>query len=67
MEPEALVKMLRRWEGYVTQGIFSLSPENTHAFWVAPGAFWELAPQRDGENALKALDGSGLVVFKVGP
>lgn len=65
MRPEALAKMLSRWEDYVKQGIFGLGPESTYAFWVAPGGFWEIAPGRDGEDAGKVLDGSSLVVFKV--
>ncbi|KAG8705161.1 hypothetical protein FRC08_001809 [Ceratobasidium sp. 394] len=65
MQPEALAKMLARWEDYVKEGVFALSPESTHAFWVAPGGYWEIAPGRDGEEVGKLLDGSGLVVFKV--
>ncbi|KAF8596598.1 DUF89 domain-containing protein [Ceratobasidium sp. AG-I] len=64
MRPEALAKMLARWEGYVKQGVFGLSPESTYAFWVAPGGYWEIAEGLDGENAGKILDGSGLVIFK---
>ncbi|KAG8744792.1 hypothetical protein FRC10_009440 [Ceratobasidium sp. 414] len=64
MQPEALTKMLTRWEDHVKKGVFALSPESTHAFWVAPGGYWEIAPGRDGEEIGKALDGSGLVVFK---
>lgn len=56
--------MLARWEGYVKQGVFGLSPESTYAFWVAPGGYWEIGPGLDGENAGKILDGSGLVIFK---
>ena len=64
MHPEALAKMLTRWEGYVKQGVFGLSPESTYAFWVAPGGYWEIAEGLDGGNAGKILDGSGLVIFK---
>ncbi|KAG8771112.1 hypothetical protein FRC12_003856 [Ceratobasidium sp. 428] len=63
-QSEALTKMLMRWERYAEKGVFALSPESTHAFWVAPGGYWEIAPGRDGEEVGKALDGSGLVVFK---
>ncbi|KAG8700609.1 hypothetical protein FRC09_005848 [Ceratobasidium sp. 395] len=63
-QSNALTKMLMRWEQYVEKGIFALSPESTHAFWVAPGGYWEITPGRDGEEVGKALDGSGLVVFK---
>ncbi|KAG8754027.1 hypothetical protein FRC12_011337 [Ceratobasidium sp. 428] len=64
MQSKALTKMLMRWEQYVEKGVFALSPERTHAFWVAPGGYWEITPGRDGEEVGKALDGSGLVVFK---
>ncbi|KAB5591772.1 Protein-glutamate O-methyltransferase C1393,13 [Ceratobasidium theobromae] len=62
--PEALKKMASRWEEYAEKAVFALSPEDMYAFWVAPGGFWEIAPGRDGEAVGKALDGSGLVIFK---
>ncbi|QRW13860.1 protein-glutamate O-methyltransferase C1393,13 [Ceratobasidium sp. AG-Ba] len=64
MQPDSLSKMVARWQAYVKQGVFKLSPESTHAFWVAPGGYWEIAPGRDGEEVGKLLDGSGLVIFK---
>ncbi|EUC60690.1 venom protein, partial [Rhizoctonia solani AG-3 Rhs1AP] len=57
---ESLEHMVERWEGYVQTGIFTLGPEETYAFWVAPGGYWEIAPGRDGEVVGKVLDGSGL-------
>jgi hypothetical protein len=63
--PEALNKMVSRWEGYAQAGIFALAPKETHSFWVSPGGYWEIAPGRDGEVVGKVLDGSGLVIFKV--
>ncbi|CAE6442710.1 unnamed protein product [Rhizoctonia solani] len=62
--PEALNKMVSRWEGYAQAGIFVLAPKETHSFWVSPGGYWEIVPGRDGEVVGKVLDGSGLVIFK---
>ncbi|CEL58568.1 UPF0364 protein [Rhizoctonia solani AG-1 IB] len=62
--PEALNKMVSRWEGYAQAGIFVLAPKETHSFWVSPGGYWEIAPGRDGEVVGEVLDGSGLVIFK---
>ncbi|KAF8708024.1 hypothetical protein RHS03_03429, partial [Rhizoctonia solani] len=62
--PNALKKMVERWEAYTQTGLFALAPEETYAFWAAPGGYWEVAPGMDGEVVGKILDGSGLVTFK---
>ncbi|GAB1525407.1 Hairy/enhancer-of-split with YRPW motif protein 2 [Rhizoctonia solani] len=62
--PNALKKMVERWEAYTQTGLFALAPEETYAFWAAPGGYWEVAPGMDGEVVGKILDGSGLVIFK---
>ncbi|CAE6351379.1 unnamed protein product [Rhizoctonia solani] len=64
---ESLKRMVERWEEYVRAGVFTLGPEETYPFWVAPGGYWEITPGRDGEVVGKVLDGSGLVVFKASP
>ncbi|QRW26269.1 hypothetical protein RhiXN_11930 [Rhizoctonia solani] len=43
--PNALKKMVERWEAYTQTGLFALAPEETYAFWAAPGGYWESLPE----------------------
>ncbi|KZT54716.1 DUF89-domain-containing protein, partial [Calocera cornea HHB12733] len=79
LQASYLASLAARWRGYVTSGVFRLSiPEGKAEgermgevveeagadWWTGPGVYGLMEESEDGQRALEALEGSGLVVFK---